>query len=206
MLPEPIKKFIEIFSALPSIGVRQATRLAFKLINSGRAKIEETTLVISDLKYLKICAQCFFVHQNKGNLCDICSDPNRQQNIIAIVEKEIDLISLERTKKFKGRYLVLGELTKTGDLESIQKLRLNHLKNWIKKEFPSTGSGQVGQAEEIIIAINPTTYGDLNYLMITKELLSYAEKITRLGRGIPTGGEIEFADEETLGQSLERRN
>lgn len=198
MLSEPIKKFIEIFSVLPGIGIRQATRLAFKLINSGRNKIEETAEAVSDLKYLKICAQCFFVHQNKDSLCDICRDSNRRQNIIAIVEKETDLISLERTRKFKGRYLVLGELTKTGVLESVQKLRLNHLKNWIKKEF--------GQAEEIIIAINPTTFGDLNASMIAKELSPFAKKITRLGRGIPTGGEIEFADEETLGQALERRN
>lgn len=198
MLSEPIKKFIEIFSVLPGIGIRQATRLAFKLINSGRNKIEETAEAVSDLKYLKICAQCFFVHQNKDSLCDICRDSNRRQNIIAIVEKETDLISLERTRKFKGRYLVLGELTKTGVLESVQKLRLNHLKNWIKKEF--------GQAEEIIIAINPTTFGDLNASMIAKELSPFAKKITRLGRGIPTGGEIEFADEETLGQAIERRN
>ncbi len=198
MLPEPIKKFIEIFSILPGIGIRQATRLAFKLINSGRNKIEETAEAVSDLKYLKICAQCFFVHQNKDSLCDICRDSNRRQNIIAIVEKETDLISLERTRKFKGRYLVLGELTKTGVLESVQKLRLNHLKNWIKKEF--------GQAEEIIIAINPTTFGDLNASMIAKEFSPFAKKITRLGRGIPTGGEIEFADEETLGQAIERRN
>lgn len=198
MLSEPIKKFIEIFSVLPGIGIRQATRLAFKLINSGRNKIEETAEAVSDLKYLKICAQCFFVHQNKDSLCDICRDSNRRQNIIAVVEKETDLISLERTRKFKGRYLVLGELTKTGVLESVQKLRLNYLKNWIKKEF--------GQAEEIIIAINPTTYGDLNASMIAKELSPFAKKITRLGRGIPTGGEIEFADEETLGQALERRN
>jgi recombination protein RecR len=206
MLPEPIKKFIEIFSTLPSIGTRQATRLAFKLIDSGRAKIEETAGAVSDLKYLKICSRCFFVHQNKDNLCDICADKNRRQDVIAIVEKETDLISLERTKKFKGRYLILGELSKTGILESVQKLRLNSLKDFIKKEFPSTGSGQVGQAEEIIIAINPTAFGDLNASMIAKELAPFAKKISRLGRGIPTGGEIEFADDETLGQALERRN
>lgn len=198
MLPDPIKKFIEIFADLPGIGVRQATRLAFKLINSGKNKIDETAEAVSDLKYLKICSQCFFVYAGSNNACDICRDKNRHQNIIAIVEKETDLISLERTKKFKGRYLVLGELTKTGILDSSQKLRLNHLKDWIKKQF--------GQAEEIIIAINPTTFGDLNASIIAKELSGSAKKITRLGRGIPTGGEIEFADDETLGSALERRN
>jgi len=197
MLPDPIKKFIEIFADLPGIGVRQATRLAFKLINSGKNKIDETAEAISDLKYLKICSQCFFVYAGPNNLCDICSDKNRLQNIIAIVEKETDLISLERTKKFKGRYLVLGELTKTGMLDTIQKLRLNHLKSLIKKNFD--------QAEEIIIAINPTTYGDLNASIIAKELSGSAKKISRLGRGIPTGGEIEFADDETLGEALQRR-
>lgn len=198
MLPDPIKTFIQLFSTLPGIGIRQATRLAFKLIDSGQNKIEETAKAVSDLKSLKICSRCFFIHQNKDNLCDICRDPNRQKNIIAVVEKETDLISLERTKKFKGHYLILGELAKTGALGSIQKLRLNNLKNYIKKEFE--------RAEEIIIAINPTTYGDINSSIIAKELSPFAGKITRLGRGIPTGGEIEFADEETLGQALERRN
>ncbi len=203
MLPEPIKNFIEVFAALPSIGRRQATRLVFKLLGSGQAKIEEMEKSVRDLKYLKICSRCFFIHQNppsggKDDLCDICRDQTRHHNIIAIVEKEIDLISLERTKKFKGRYLVLGELLKTGNLDSQQKLRLNHLKDWIKK--------QISKAEEIIIAINPTTYGDINASVIAKELAPYSKKITRLGRGIPTGGEIEFADEETLEQALERRN
>ncbi len=206
MTPDPIKKFIDIFSALPSIGSRQATRLAFKLISGGRAKIEETAQAVSDLRYLKTCSECFFVHSNQENLCDICRNPKRNKNIIMLVEKETDLISLERTGRFKGRYLVLGELTKTGILESIHKLRLNHLKDSIKKQIPSTSSGQEGQAEEIIIALNPSTYGDLNSSMIAKELTGAAKKITRLGRGIPTGGEIEFADEETLGQALERRN
>lgn len=198
MLPDPIKAFIQIFSTLPGIGIRQATRLAFKLTDSGKNKIEETAKAVSDLRFLKICSRCFFVYSSASTLCNICRDPHRQKDIIAIVEKETDLISLERTKKFKGRYLILGELTKTGVLESVQKLRLNNLKNLIKKEL--------GQAEEIIIAINPTTYGDFNASIIAKELASFAKKITRLGRGIPTGGEIEFADEETLGSALERRN
>lgn len=197
MLPEPVKKFIEIFSSLPSIGTRQATRMAFKLIDSGKAKIDETSKAIYDLKFLKICSQCFFIHSNKDNLCDICKDPKRQKGTIIVLEKETDLISIEKTKRFKGRYLVLGDIVKTGTIESAQKLRINHLKDWIKKEL--------GVADEIILAINPTTYGDLNAITITKELSGSAKRITRLGRGIPTGGEIEFADEETLGQALERR-
>ncbi|MBI5306701.1 recombination protein RecR [Candidatus Wolfebacteria bacterium] len=198
MTPNCIKNFIDVFSGLPGIGPRQATRLAFKLIAGGKNKIEETARAVLELKNLKLCSQCFFIHSGADMLCDICKNPNRKKNIIMIIEKETDIISLERPKKYNGRYLVLGELTKSGILESIQKLRLNNLKTFIAKELNS-------QAEEIIIATNPTTHGDLNAMIIAKELEGLAKKITRLGRGIPTGGEIEFADEETLGAALERR-
>lgn len=201
MLPEPIKTFTELFSKLPSIGPRQAARLAFYIVSLGRNKIRELAESIDNLGGMKTCQNCFFIYfsrDSKENLCNICHDPKRNKNIIAIVEKETDLMSLERTKKFHGLYLVLGSLQKTGMPDSEQKLRLNNLKKFIEKELG-------GKAEEIIIATNPTTYGDLNAAMLTNELKDYAKKITRLGRGIPTGGEIEFADEETLGSALERR-
>ncbi|MFA5386248.1 MAG: toprim domain-containing protein [Candidatus Paceibacterota bacterium] len=206
MLPSPIEKFIEIFSKLPGVGPRQATRLAFYFINSGKDKLDDTARAINNLKSLKLCAQCFAPHLNTGNFCDICKDPKRDKRIIAVVEKETDQISLEKTKKFKGIYLILGELSKSGVLENIQKLRLNHIKSFIQKEFnsPSASSGQ-GQAEEIILAISPTSYGDLNALVLIQELRPFAKKITRLGQGIPRGGEIEFADEDTLGSALDRR-
>lgn len=213
MFPDSIKKFIDIFSKLPSIGPRQATRLAFFMISSGKNKLEETAKAVADLKSVKICSNCFFIHSNHNNLCNICQDKTRKNDIIMIVEKETDLVSIERTKKFHGRYLVLGELAKTGVLESSQKLRLNALKNFIKNLplTPSTSHSELreeshGIAEEIIIATNPTTYGDLNAMIIKKELEEYAKKFSRLGRGIPTGGEIEFADEETLEQALKRRS
>jgi len=197
MLPEEVRNFIKIFSSLPGIGIRQATRLAFRLISSGKANTEEMARSVAGLQHLKICSRCFFIHKNSDDLCDICRDPKRNQNIVAVVEKETDLISIEKTGKFKGRYLVMGDLAKTGDLESIQKLRLATLKNAVKKS---------GQFEEIILALNPTTYGDLSAAVIAKELGDSAKKITRLGRGIPTGGEIEFADDETLKSALERRS
>ena len=223
MFPEPIKNFINIFSKLPSIGPRQATRLAFYLISGGKNKLKEASKAIADLETIKICSNCFFIHSNTDNLCNICRDENRKKDLIMVVEKETDLTSIERTKKFTGRYLVLGELTKNGILDSSHKLRLNVLKNYIKK-LPASASSHsesneeshktsqpsseatASQAQEIIIATNPTTYGDLNAMVIKKELEGFAEKFSRLGRGIPTGGEIEFADEETLEQALKRRD
>ncbi len=199
MLPDPIKNFVKVFSKLPSIGPRQATRLAFFISSLGKNKVKEIADAVSELNNLATCTRCFKTYLGNGDLCSICSDPTREKNLIAIVEKETDLLSLEKTRKFNGWYLVLGELHKNGDLEPEQKLRLASLKALIKKE-----SG--GKAEEIILAVNPTVYGNLNAALLKKELEEYANKITRLGRGIPTGGEIEFADEETLGQAIDKRS
>ena len=206
MLPDPIKNFADAFSKLPSIGPRQAIRLAFYIASLGKNKIREISSVVSELNDLSTCARCFRTHTNNSKLCSICSDHTRSKSTIAIVEKETELISLEKTKKFNGWYLLIGELHKNGELEPEQKLRLASLKNFIKKELRVSPPTSSGQAEEIILAVNPTVYGDLNAAILKKELGGYAQKITRLGRGIPTGGEIEFADEETLGQALERRN
>ena len=207
MLPDRIKKFVESFNALPSIGPRQATRLAFYIKNLGNAAIKEIAQAVAGLSALKTCSSCFFIYEDRtktksespNSLCDICANPQRKKTVIAIVEKETDLISIEKTKKFNGRYLILGDLKKDAVLNSAQKLRLNSLKSFLKKESD-------GQAEEIIIAVNPTTYGDLNANIIAQELKGSAKKIPRLGRGIPTGGEIEFADEETLGAAIDKRS
>lgn len=199
MLPDSIKTFIEIFSRLPSIGPRQATRLAFRLVRWGPARITELRNALDALTRIKTCAHCFFIHTNEGALCSLCNDKHRDQKTFMIVEKETDFISIERTGKYKGMYLILGDLTRSGVLDDTQKKRLAVLQETIK-HIPE------GKAHEIIIALNPTTYGDLHASILAKELSSYAQKITRLGRGIPTGGEIEFADEETLEHSLERRS
>ncbi|MGC9599490.1 MAG: toprim domain-containing protein [Minisyncoccia bacterium] len=202
-LPAPIQKVVDELSELPSIGPRQAIRLAFHLINEGRQNIRGLATSIAELGDIKICERCFFIHQNDGALCDICKNPHRAQDIIMIVEKETDLISLENTGKFSGRYFVIGEIPKTGFLEDWQKLRLQSLKSFIEKK-PSAGLG--GKAEEIILAFNPTSLGDLQASLLMKELAPLTKKTTRLGRGLPTGGEIEFADDETLASALEGRS
>ena len=227
MIPDPIKNFIALAAKLPGIGPRQATRIAFYLIRQGNTSLAQLAGAISRLETLKTCAQCFTPFEpaglrntsglrntnvyestnrenEKSGLCHICSNPQRNQAVIAIVEKETDVLSLEKAKHFTGRYLVLGELAKDGVLESGQKLRLNHLKADIKKRFGGPPAG-LGQAEEIIIAVNPSTVGAIEADIMAQELKPFAKKITRLGRGLPTGGEIEFADEDTLTGALENR-
>lgn len=198
MLPGEIQKFIETFEKIPSIGPRQATRLAFYIIKKGQHTIEELDDSIENLKKIKICPQCFFIHNKKTNLCGICSDKSRNNCEFMILEKETDLISIEKTGVYKGRYLIMGELVRSGALEQWQKHRVNILKSVIEKDCD-------GKAEEIIIAFNPGTYGDLNTSLISKEFKDYTKKITKLGRGIPTGGEIEFSDIDTLSSSIKRR-
>lgn len=198
MFPDAIKKCADALTKLPGIGPRQALRLAFYLAGEDRALLAEVSDATSRIAGVKLCKACFYTHINANGLCGICTNPSRVKNVIAVVEKPTDLISLERTKKFNGRYLVLGDLGKGGVMEPEQKLRLESFKRFISKELG-------GKAEEIILAINPTAYGDLNAAMLEKELKPQTKKLSRLGRGIPTGGEIEFADEETLGAALERR-
>jgi recombination protein RecR len=165
ILPLNIQKLIERFSRLPSIGPRQATRLVFYLINQGPNEILGLANQIQELQKIKICSFCFFPHQNQNGLCNICSNPERDTKTIMIVEKETDLISLEKAAKFRGRYFII----------------------------------------EIILAFNPDSLGNLAASLIEKEMKDFTLKITRLGRGLPTGGEIEFADDETLKSSIENR-
>lgn len=195
--PKVIKRLVDILATMPGIGPRQAVRLAFHLIRQGKSAQKDLEDAVASLRLVGICSQCFYIHEGEG-LCEICADEKRDQSTIAIVEKETDLMSIENTGKFRGRFLVLGEFGRGGLLEADQKLKLKSLNSWIVKKLN-------GKAKEIIIAFNPDTQGDFLATQIMKELAGSAEKMTRLGMGIPSGGEIEFADEETLGSALERR-
>lgn len=198
MIPEQIKTLVSVLTKLPSLGPRQAIRLAFHLTKWSKddmVKFGESLLALSSIK---TCPSCFFIHQSDSSLCDICSNPNRRKDIIIIVEKPTDLISLEQTKKINARYFIIGDLKRTGVLDAEQRQKIQLLKDRIEKECG-------GRAEEIILAMNPTTYGDINANLLSKELANHARKISRLGRGIPTGGEIEFADEDTLGSAFDNR-
>ena len=198
-LPDSVKQLIDVLGELPSIGPRQATRLAFYLINQGLGTIDGLARNLDNLKRIKICERCFFIHDNAGKRCAICMNTARNDREVMLIEKETDLLSMEKTGKWGGKYMILGTIAKTGVLEEWQKLRLQSFKNMIQKEFG-------GQLDEVILALNPTSVGDWNASLLAKELAPLTKKISRLGRGLPTGGEIEFADDETLGGALDRRS
>jgi recombination protein RecR len=198
MIPKPIKKFIDAFSQLPALGPRQATRLAFFLTSLPKATVDELERSLKELKGLEKCERCFFLKEGGSKFCQICSDGKRDAGTVAIVEKETDLLSLERAGNYNGQYFILGRLADKGVLETAQKLRLENLKSRIKNEG--------GALRELIIALNPTALGDFTADLIKRDFRELAGKITRLSRGLPTGGEVEFADEETLGSALEGRH
>jgi recombination protein RecR len=134
-LPEPIRRVADELAELPGIGPRQAIRLAFYLANANKGQVKTFAESVDALRNLKICTRCFFIHQNEGELCDFCSDSQRNQGIIMILEKETDLVSIENTGKFSGRYFLIGEIPKTGLLDEPQKLKLQSLKHFIEKDL-----------------------------------------------------------------------
>lgn len=194
--PKRIERLAAVLSELPGIGPRQALRLAFYVADLPPRNLQDFIEALTALKDVGHCQQCFFIHEEKTPICNVCKDPKRTGKIVAIVEKDTDRITLEHTKQFVGHYLILGKLPNDGILSELVKSRLKSLMQRFSKEDP---------ASEFVIALSPTTVGDVNASVIAQMLSGYAQKITRLGRGIPTGGEIEFADEETLQNALKNR-
>ncbi|MGB9847733.1 MAG: recombination mediator RecR [Minisyncoccia bacterium] len=198
MLPPTIQKFVELVSKFPSIGKRQSLRLAFYLMRNKEIR-QKLLFILSELeKNTKICELCSLPFEGPGSLCPICSDKNRKKDLICIVEKETDVFSIENTHQFQGVYHILGQLIDPNNLESYQKLNIEKLQKRIQ-ELPNK------TAQEIILALNPTTEGDLTAMYLERKLNKMTQRITRIGRGIPTGGEIEFADEETIKNALFNR-
>jgi len=204
MYPKTIQKLIEIFSKFPTIGPRTAGRIVFYLINQPQKEIEELVEALRNLKKeIKICSFCFNPFEGEGNLCPICADPSREKSLLCVVEKEIDLLSIENTKKYHGLYFILGGTVSKLRKEDIKKLRIKELEERIKnfKKFGIKGSG----FKEIILATNFTTEGEATAKYLEKILKPLKIKITRLGRGLPVGAELEYSDEETLLAALESR-
>ena len=191
------EKLIKIFSKFPTVGPRTAARFVFYLIQKPKEEIEELINAISELKNkVKTCSSCFNPFEGEGELCHVCSDPMRDKTLLCIVEKETDLISFEKIKKYKGLYFILGGTVSSLKKTDFEKLRINALEERLKNH-PET--------EEIIIAFNSTTEGEATTLSLERLLKPLNQKITRWGKGLPMGAELEYADDETLGAALEGR-
>lgn len=201
-MADTVKKLIEIFSKFPTIGPRTAGRFVFYLMKLPKERIDEITNSIQELKSkIRFCSFCFqpFEASAQEGLCPICANASRNKNLLCVVEKEADLISIENTKKYNGLYFILGGTVQTMKKNEIDNLRVEQLKERIK------GSNFT----EVIIAVNPTIEGKATTLLIEKSLKELSQsptfKITHLAQGLPVGGELEYADEETLESAFEGR-
>jgi recombination protein RecR len=196
MYPKTIQKLIELFLKFPTVGQRTATRFVFYLIKRDKKEIEELSKAILDLKEkIKFCKNCFKPFEGEGEICEICRDKTRDKSLLCIVEKETDLEAIEKTKKYDGIYFILGGPVSAIKKEELKKLRIRELEERMKDK----------KIKEIIIATSLTSEGEALALFLERKLKNSGKKITRLGRGLPTGGELEYADEETLSSALESR-
>lgn len=205
MYSKKIQKLIDLFSRFPGVGPKTATRFVFFLLNqNGKQEIKDLAEAIMELQEsLKHCDFCFKFFEGQGNLCEICSDGSRDRTLLCVVEKETDLVSIENSKIYKGLYFVLGRTLRTLNKEELDDFPLKELKQRIQspKKFGIPTSFQ-----EIILGLNPTVEGETTVLYLKRELKDLNKKITRLGRGLPVGGELEYADPETLRSALEKRS
>ena len=197
---DSINRLINIFKQFPTVGGRTAGRFVYYLTRLPKDRIDELTNAIQELKNkIKLCEMCFDPFEANGNICTICADARRNKNLLCIIEKEADLASLESTKKYTGLYFILGGTVGTMKKEEINLLRIEALKKRVKSNSFS----------EIIVALNPTPEGRTTSVLVEnsiKEVIPQPTfKITHLARGIPVGGELEYADEETLESALEGR-
>lgn len=208
MKPKIIKKLAKKLAQLPSIGPRTALRIVFYLINEDKKSVDELAQLLLRLKKeIKICRFCFNPFEQEGDLCEICVNPKRNRELLCVVEKESDLIRLEENHVYNGLYFILGGTVSLLRKKDIEKLKIKELKERIKNplQFGIKNQG----FKEIIIATNPTTEGEATALYLKHSLKPIIKKlkikITRLGRGLPTGGELEYADRETLLNAFQSR-
>jgi len=206
--PNSIKKLIDLFSKFPTVGPRTASRFVFYLIKQPKEKTEEIIMALQDLKgRIRYCAFCFNPFEAASEkLCEICRNNARDKSTLCIVEKETDLNTIENTGKYKGLYFILG-----GNVSALKKTDLEKIRGQeLGKRLHSPQTAGISTTfKEIIVATNPTPEGKATAFVIEriiKEIFKdQVPKITHLGLGLPIGGELEYADDETLENAFKNR-
>lgn len=191
LIAEPLQKAIDELSKLPSIGKKTAQRLALHLLKSDLSNVEALVQSLVELKSkLRFCTSCFNLSVDEK--CDICSSSKRDRSILCVVEEASDIIAIERTNEFNGLYHVLGGVLNPLANVSVDSLHIKELINRIEEK----------EINEVILALNPDAEGDATSLYLIKILKDYPLKITRIARGLPIGGDLEFADAATIGRAF----
>jgi len=196
-VPKSIQNLIESFEKLPGVGPKTAQRLTFYLLHVPQYELDKFASSLTSLKTgTTICSNCFTV--GESDPCEICTDTSRDQGLICVVEEPLDVLALERGGKYKGVYHVLhGRIDPLNNIGP-DEIYIQQLLERIKKS----------EILEIILATNPTMEGEATAMYITKQIKADNPdiKLTRIGRGLPIGADLEYADEITLQRALEGRS
>jgi recombination protein RecR len=192
--PEPVARLIEAFQKLPGVGPKTAQRLTFFLLKRSPDEVNELAESLRALKTrIRHCRDCFNVTEEDP--CRICRDPARDARALCVVEEPNDLLALERTGEYRGRYHVL-----LGALSPLDGIGPEDIK---VRELLSRIEGHA--VEEVILATNPSVEGEATAIYLAKLLRPLGVRVTRIARGLPVGGDLEYADEVTLSKALEGR-
>ena len=194
MTPDPLNRLVAQLAKLPGVGEKTAQRLAFHILRAPPDYARELSAAIQEVvEKVRLCAQCFSLTDQER--CGFCRDERRDERVLCVVEGLADLMAVERTREFKGRYHVLH-----GVLSPLEGVGPDQLR--IKELLARLESGRV---EEVIIAPNPDGEGEATALYLTRLLKPMGVRVTRIAQGVPMGGDLEFADQATLARALSAR-
>jgi recombination protein RecR len=196
LLPEPIQDLINAFSRLPGIGPKTASRLTFYLLRAPEDASRDLALALQAIKTgTALCQICYNITTAGRTECEICASPERDESVLCVVEEPLDVLALERTSAFQGRYHVLH-----GVLSPIEGVGPDDLK--IRELLERVRTSGV---REVILATNPSMEGDATAMYVRQQLQPLGPRVTRLARGLPVGGDLEYADPNTLQRALSGR-
>jgi len=194
LTPGPLAALIERLVRLPGIGPKSAQRLAFHLLKVPREEAAALAEAVLELKNkIRACGQCFNISEE--DRCAICQDGRRDAGLLCVVEEVNDLLAIEKTREFRGLYHVLGGSLSPLDGRGPEQIRGRELLQRL----------EAGGVREVILATNPNVEGEATALYLLRMLKAHPVKVTRIARGLPMGGDLEYADEATLSRALEGR-
>jgi recombination protein RecR len=194
MLPQPVQQLIDEFARLPGIGPKSASRLTFYLLRAANDQAQDLAEALSDLKErTRFCSICFNITEDDP--CLICQDEARDEHLLCVVEEPLDVLAIERSRAFHGRYHVLHGAISPVEGIGPEDLKVDELIRRV----------QQGEFIEVILATNPTLEGESTALYLQRRLVESGVRLTRLARGLPVGGDLEYTDEITLSRAVEGR-
>ena len=196
LLPQPLQKLVNAFERLPGIGPKSASRLAFYLLRAAEDVSQELSEALDGLKdKIAFCEECFNITEAGRTCCEICEDARRDGSTLCVVADSLNVLAFERTGGYRGKYHVLQGLLSPIEGIGPEDLKIAQLLARVTKDHIS----------EVIIATNPSMEGDTTAMYLRQQLQPLGAKVTRLGLGLPVGGDLDYADQNTLLRALSGR-